>query len=94
MHVLRIEHATPDFDAWKEAFDSDPVGRTQGGVRSYRILRPSDDRNYVMIDLEFDDADTAEAFLTKLRELWTRVQGRIMESPQARIAECVENGEY
>jgi hypothetical protein len=94
MHVLRIEHAVADYDAWKEAFDSDPVGREQGRVRRYRILRPTDDRKYVLIDLEFDDAGSAEAFLARLRELWARVEGTIMESPQARIAEAVEGDEY
>jgi len=94
MHVLRIEHPVPDFDARKAAFDNDPVGREQRGVRGYRVLRPVDDRNYVMIDLEFDDSSAAEAFLLKLRELWTRVQGTIMENPQARITEAVESGAY
>ena len=27
MHILRIEHPVPDYDAWKEAFDSDPISR-------------------------------------------------------------------
>jgi len=94
MHVLRIEHAVPDFAAWKAVFDDDPVGREQGGVRGYRILRPVDDPNYVLIDLDFDDASAAEAFLVKLRELWARVEGRIMENPQARITEVVERGAY
>ena len=35
--VLYIEHAVRDFDAWKRAFDSDPVGREQNGVRRYRV---------------------------------------------------------
>jgi len=94
MHILRIEHPVPEFDAWKEAFDSDPVRREQSGVRSYRILRPIDDRKYVMIDLEFDGSSEAEAFLAALRELWARVEGRIMESPRARIVEVVESKEY
>ena len=94
MHTLRIEHPVPDFDAWREAFDSDPVGREQGGVRSYRVLRPIDDRKYVMIDLEFDGVSEAEAFLERLRELWARVEGRIMESPRARIVETVESRSY
>jgi len=89
MHLLRVEHSVPDFAAWKAVFDDDPVGREGGGVRGYRILRPVDDPNYVLIDLEFDDASAAEAFLVKLGELWARVQGRIMENPQAR-AEVVE----
>jgi hypothetical protein len=25
MIILRIEHAVPDFEAWKKAFDSDPI---------------------------------------------------------------------
>jgi len=33
MHILRIEHPVPNFDAWKKAFDSDPLGREQSGVR-------------------------------------------------------------
>ena len=81
MHILRIEHLVPDYDAWKEAFDSDPIGREHSGVRRYRILRPTDDPNYVMIDLEFDSASEAEAVHSALRELWSRVE--VMHSPQA-----------
>lgn len=92
MHILRVEHTVPDFDAWKEAFDSDPIGREQGGVRGYRILRSVDDPSYVMIDLEFDGATEAEAFHAKLRELWGRVD--LMRDPQARIGETVESHEY
>lgn len=94
MHVLRIEHAVPDFAAWKAVFDNDPIGREQGGVRGYRISRPVEDRNYVLIDLDFDGASAAEAFLAQLRELWARVQGSLMENPQARITEVVESGTY
>ena len=46
MHILRIEHPVPDYDAWKEAFDSNPISRGWSGVRRYRILRPTDDPNY------------------------------------------------
>lgn len=92
MHILRIEHPVPNFDAWKEAFDSDPINREQSGVRRYRVFRPIDDPNYVMIDLEFDSAGEAEAVHAALRELWGRVE--VMHSPQARIAEAVESKEY
>ncbi len=91
MHILQIEHAVPDFDAWKKAFDSDPVGREQGGVHRYRILRPIDNPNYVIVDLEFDSSEKAEAFRDALRNLWRRVEGRVMESPRARIVEAVED---
>lgn len=95
MPVLRIEHPVPDFDAWKRAFDSDPIGRERGGVRRYRILRPADDPNRALIDLEFDDAGKAEAFLASLRDLWRRAAAQgLIGDPQARIVEEVESGEY
>jgi hypothetical protein len=91
MPTLRIEHAVPSFEAWKQAFDQDPVGRQQGGVRRYQILRQVDDPNYVLIDLDFDDVDAAETFLAALREMWGRVE--VMRDPKARIVETVERGD-
>ncbi len=72
MYILPIEHPVPNFDAWKEAFDNDPIGRERSGVRCYRILRAIDDPNYIMIDLEFGSAsgDVHAA----LSELWGHVQ--------------------
>ena len=94
MYVLRIEHPVPDFDGWKKAFDSDPVAREKSGVRRYRVLRPIDDPNYVMIDLDFDTPAQAEALLAAMRVVWGRVQGKVMTNPQARIVEAVEAKDY
>ena len=94
MVTLRIEHPIFDFVSWKKAFDSDPVGRERSGVRRYRILRPLDDPNYVMIDLEFDTASQAEALLAAMRNVWKNVDGTIMTNAQTRIAEMVESREY
>jgi hypothetical protein len=42
MHILHVEHdASPDYDTWKQAFDSDPLGRQQSGVRRYWVCAPS-----------------------------------------------------
>jgi hypothetical protein len=94
MYILQIEHPVQNFDAWKKAFDSDPVNRAQSGVLRYNILRPAGDPNYAIVHLEFDSSDKAEALLTALRKLWTRVEGKIMENPQARILEVTEHKEY
>jgi hypothetical protein len=94
MPILRIEHPVPDFDGWKKAFDSDPVGREKSGVRRYQVLRSVDDPNYIMIDLEFDSKKEAEALLAAMREVWRRVEGTVMSNPQARIVETVESKEY
>ena len=94
MPILRIEHPVPNYDGWKAAFDSDPVGRERSGVRRYQILRSLDDPNYVMIDLEFDSKEEAEALLAAMRQVWSRVEGSIMSNPQARIVEIAETREY
>ncbi len=92
MHVLRVEHATPDFDMWKQAFENDPIGREAGGVGAYRIYRAADDPNYVYIDLEFATAAEGEAFHEKLKELWSRVD--VMRNPTARLVEVADTHEY
>lgn len=94
MPILRIEHSVPDFDGWKRAFDRDPVDRKKSGVRRYQVLRSIDDPTYVMIDLEFDTQSEAEALLAAMREVWSRVQGKVVLDPQARIVETVETKEY
>ncbi len=95
MAVLQVEHGIRDFAQWKQAFDGDPVGRERGGVRRYRIARPSDDPNYIVVDLEFDTVAEAESFRAALEELWGRVEGDLgLSTPRARILETVEDKEY
>ncbi|HEY7834781.1 MAG TPA: hypothetical protein VIG30_14505 [Ktedonobacterales bacterium] len=90
MISLRIEHAVLNYDAWKQAFDSDPVGRKQSGVRRYVIARSVDDPNLVVIDLEFDTPSQAQGLLTAMRGVWGRVEGSLIQSPRAQIVEVVE----
>ena len=94
MYMLRIEHPVPNFDGWKQAFDGDPVGREKSGVRRYQILRPIDNPNFVMIDLEFDTAGQAEALLAAMRVVWGRVEGTVMTNPKAQIVEAMETKVY
>jgi hypothetical protein len=93
MYLLHIEHPVPDYNSWKEAFDSDPVGRIKMGVKRYHIMRPVDDPNFVMIELAFETANQAEMLLTALRNVWKDADGKIIFNPQARISEVVEIGE-
>jgi hypothetical protein len=96
MFILHIEHPIRDFAAWKKAFESDPAGRKQSGVRCYQILRPVDDPNYVMIDLDFESRTGAEAFLVTMREVWQKASATsvLVGGPQTRIVEVVERKEY
>jgi hypothetical protein len=94
MYTLCIEHPVPNYENWKRAFDSDPVGREKMRVRRYQILRPVDNPNYVMIQLEFDTASDADALLNAMRTVWSRVEGTIMTNPKAQIVEIAEIKEY
>jgi hypothetical protein len=90
--VLQIEHTVRDFDDWRRSFDSDPIGREEGGVRSFRLLRPIDDPFIVLIELDFDTVAEAETFLGKLRAMWVEAGPRLgFGTPQARIVEIVES---
>ena len=91
MYLLQIEHPVPSYEGWKKAFENDPIDRKGSGVRHYRISRKPDDPNYVFVDLEFDTVTEAEKCHAKLRNLWGRVEGVVMNNPQARIIEVIED---
>ena len=93
MVILQIEHKVPNFDGWKKAFESDPINRKKSGVLRCSILRPIDDPNYVIIDLEFDNLKDAENTLSALRNLWKDVEGKVMMNPQTRILDVIETAD-
>ena len=90
MFTLRIEHSVPDFDTWKQLFDSDPADRKGSGVRAYKVLRSANNPNLVMIDLDFDSLSEAEGLLEKMKLIWAGPAKSIMQNPRAQIAETVE----
>ena len=106
MFTLKIEHPIRDFDLWRAAFERDPVGRQQNGVRAYRVFRPTDDPRAVIIDLDFERPGEAETFLALLQEkVWSRPEsspalvrpgdgGPAVSPPRIRIVETVEQKTY
>lgn len=91
MYILQIEHSVPDYEGWKKAFESDPINRKHSGVNHYRISRKIEDPNYIIVDLEFDNLNEAGACHAKLKNLWSRVEGSVMNNPQSRIIEVIED---
>jgi hypothetical protein len=90
---VHLEHPVPDYDAWKAAFDADPLGRAGAGVLAYRILRPVDDLRRVAVDLEFADRPAADRFREALLHLWTTGGAMtVMRDPVLRIEEVAEAG--
>ena len=96
MPVVQIEHPVRDFETWKAAFDRDPVRREASGVRRYQIYRPTDDPNYVAVDLALGTQTEAEALLLALEQLWRSPQAApaLGGTPQARIVDLVESRTY
>ena len=97
MYVLKIEYPVADYDTWKAAFDRDVLDREGSGVRRYRVLRPTDDPNYVMIDLDFDEVSEAEAYLAALhRQFYSSQESSPVSGGglQTRIVEVAEAKEY
>jgi hypothetical protein len=95
MPTLQIEHGVADYAVWKETFDKDPIGREAGGVRRYRILRPSDEPHYVIIELDFDTHAEAEAFHRRLDALWAGAGANLgLRGLRARVLDLAETVSY
>jgi hypothetical protein len=79
-----------DFDAWKRAFDSDPVGRRDHGVQRHWIYR-SPEADHVVIGLEFDSLEQANTFKqdldSALADVWRNMG---VEDSAARVLEEAE----
>lgn len=96
MPTLQIEHAITSYTQWKSAFDRFEDLRVQAGVRRHTTRRPVDDDQYVVIDLDFDSTDEAQAFLETLRErVWSSPANApaLVGTPQTRILETVESSD-
>jgi len=91
MPILQIEHKVPSYEGWKKAFDNDPVGRKKSGVKRYEIFRPTDDPNYVIINLFFETNEEADKMLSSLKILWGKVEGTVMTGPKTRMLDRVES---
>lgn len=91
MVTLRIEHKIVSYDAWKKAFESDPINRKQAGVKHYRIYQPIDDDKFVVIELDFDNLDQAKSAEMALRNIFPKIEGTLIFGVQLRILNVVES---
>lgn len=92
MYTLTIEHAITDYPTWKTAFDSFVEARAQAGVLADRVRRPVDDRQFLVIELDFETRQNAEAFGHFLRTVvWSNPEASpaLAGEPAARILEPV-----
>lgn len=62
MPTLNIRHPVTDFEVWWSAFERFATVRREAGVVGERVQRPVDDPRFVVIDLDFETVERAEAF--------------------------------
>ena len=92
MPSLHIEHPITDLATWMTAFAAVGEMRRLSGVRAEQVRHPVGDPSFIVVDLEFDSTDQAEAFLSFLRtQIWA-VPGNspaLAGTPEAKILETV-----
>lgn len=92
MFTLSIEHAITDYRTWKTAFDRFADARAQAGVLAYRLRRPIDDDWYLVIELDFDTKEKADAFRQFLATvIWANPEASpaLDGAPTTRVLESV-----
>jgi hypothetical protein len=90
MFTLSIEHAITDLSTWKSAFDQFADARAKAGVVSDRIRRPIEEPSHLIIDLDFQTKEHAEAFREFLNNVvWTnpRASPALVGRPTTRLLE-------
>ena len=80
-----------DFDAWKEMFLSDPLGRAQV-AKGHTVLRGVDNPDQIFVRIEFDSAEGAKAFAEKVRG--SNVLGNVNVKIPPTVAELADQATY
>jgi hypothetical protein len=95
MATLLIEHPITDLDTWLGAFNSFAEARKNAGVRRQRVRQPIGDPRYIVVELDFDDAEAAQGFKEFLEGVvWqsTDLSPGLDGTPTARLLEDVDPG--
>ena len=90
MTTLKIEHKISNYDGWKKAFDSDPIGRKKSGVIRYRIYQPDDKPDFVIIELDFDNIEQAQATQAALQQIFPNIEGKLIFDIKLSILNIME----
>jgi hypothetical protein len=64
---LFVRHPVAKFDHWKQAYDGFNDERAGMGVRDHAVFQAVDDANDVTVWHDFEDMETAQAFMGSAR---------------------------
>jgi hypothetical protein len=88
MPILHIEHEISDLSTWLETFKRFAPAREQAGVQHAEVFQPSDDPNYIVVNLRFESVDAATNFRKFLTEVvWASPDNSpaLVGAPTARV---------
>jgi hypothetical protein len=95
MATLHIEHGITDLETWLGAFGRFAEARANAGVKAQRIHQPADDDHYILVELDFDTVEQAEAFKGFLEtKVWSNPEASpgLDGAPRARVLNEVATG--
>jgi hypothetical protein len=88
MPILHIEHEISDLSVWLETFHRFAPAREEAGVQKAEVFQPTDDPNYIIVNLRFETVDAAVNFRTFLTErVWSSpdTAPALVGAPTARV---------
>jgi hypothetical protein len=80
-----------DFDAFKQQFDSDPLGRKQA-AKGHTMMRGVDNPNEIFLRVEFDSVEEARSFQEKVRA--SNVMQNMTVKVPPTVTEMADQGTY
>ncbi|OBA85715.1 hypothetical protein A5662_03965 [Mycobacteriaceae bacterium 1482268.1] len=93
MPVLHIEHEISELAVWLDTFKRFAPAREQAGVTRAEVYQPSDDPNYIVVNLSFETVDAATKFREFLiNQIWAAPESApaLVGLPTARVLEEVQ----
>jgi hypothetical protein len=91
MALILGRFEVPDYDAWKQMFDSDPAGRKQS-AKGHQVFRSTDNPNDVFVGVEFASADEASPF--KERLMASGALDNLTVKTEPTVVELADRAEY
>ena len=91
---LVVQHRVADFDSWKPVFDDHEAARVAAGAKRHWIFTDADDRNDVVVVIEYDTRAQAEALLAapSLREAMAKAG--VVGEPHIHFRTLAETKDY
>lgn len=90
MTTLHIDINVNDLNTFRAGFADHAEIRHQAGVRAEHVRQAIDDPNHLLVQLDFDSVDRAEAFVGFLREKIWKDSPVLVGTPQATILEPLD----